>query len=171
MHNTKRTILNNTFFVLMAVGIVLFMQIPSAMARYRPRLPVVPTEGLGRIVGKITGDLKAVKGVRVLLIKHDEAIDEKYTDEDGVYVFQYLDPACYDIKGMKDGYRTHIITHIPVDADHLTRNDFYLPKYNNDHMSSLPLVEKYQYPKRYAKDLMREDDNIVTEKRLSTGDE
>jgi hypothetical protein len=152
---------------------LLFAGIQKACAQawaYSYQYPA-PNSGLGKIAGQIRGDLKPLRGVRVVLLKDDEPVDEKITDEYGCFMFVYLTPGCYDIKGCKDGFRTHLITHVPAYADRTTPADFYMPKYNRCNMPACPIVEAYKYPKKWVKDLMREDYSILINAPLPRNDD
>jgi hypothetical protein len=103
-----------------------------------------PENGLGGLTGKITGDLKAVSKVTILLVRKEEIVDKTETDEDGFYKFRYIEEGRYDLKATKDGYRTCIVTKIPIAADKVTKLDFYQPKINN-HQPEGPIVETFHY--------------------------
>lgn len=103
-----------------------------------------PENGLGTISGKLMGDLRPVAAAEVVLMQKDKVVDKTKTDEYGNYNFPYVRPGDYDVKATKTGYRTSIIIKIPVSEDHITKNDFYLPKFNNEHMLSNPLVDDYE---------------------------
>jgi hypothetical protein len=126
--------------------LALFIFIQPSMAW---RLPFVPENGLGGIAGKLTGDLQPVGKVSVVLVQQDKIIDKTETDADGFYKFRYVEEGMYDIKATKDGYRTCIVLKIPVIPDHVTKLDFYLPRFNNDHMPDDPIVETYDHYYKY----------------------
>ncbi len=110
-----------------------------------------PENGLGGITGKITGDLKGLKSVTVVLMQKDVVVDQTETDEDGFYKFRYLEEGRYDIKAVKEGFITCMVTKIPVAPDRVTKLDFYQPLINNKHMPLSPVVETYDYYRRLMK--------------------
>jgi hypothetical protein len=166
----KRAV-SNPFILVAGMILTFFFQVHVARCQiYTYKYPET-NSGLGKIGGKITGDLKSVSDVKVLLLQNDEVIDVKTTDENGNYLFPYLTPGCYDIRAEKACYRTHVITHIPACAERITPADLYLPKFNNANMLSYPIVEVYQYPKRWVKDLMKEDYNIYVNQPLPKEDD
>jgi hypothetical protein len=103
-----------------------------------------PENGLGGLTGKITGDLKAVSKVTIVLLRDEEIVDKTKTDEEGFYKFRYIEEGRYELKATKEGYRTCIVTKIPVAADKVTKLDFYQPKINN-HQPEGPVVETFHY--------------------------
>ena len=104
-----------------------------------------PENGLGGITGEITGDLKPLQHVMVFLMQHDKIVDQTETDDDGFYKFRYLEEGNYDLKAVKDGFITCMVTSIPVAPDKVTKLDFYQPLINNNHMPVSPIVESYHY--------------------------
>ena len=110
-----------------------------------------PENGLGGITGKITGDLKGLKNVTVVLMQKDKIVDQTETDEEGFYKFRYLEEGKYDLKALKDGFITCMVTEIPVAPDKVTKLDFYQPLINNNHMPVSPIVESYHYYYRLMK--------------------
>ena len=105
----------------------------------------MPENGLGGITGKITGDLKPLGKVVVVLMQNNKVIDQTETDEDGFYKFRYIEEGRYEIKATKDGHRTCVVTRIPVAPDKVTKLDFYQPRINNEHMDSEPIVETFSH--------------------------
>ena len=104
----------------------------------------IAQDGVGSVSGKLMGNLEPVAGAEVVIMQKDKLYDKAVTDEDGNYRFPYLRPGHYDVRATMTGYRTTIITKVPVSEDHTTKNDFYLGKYNNAHMPSYPLKEDYE---------------------------
>ncbi len=105
----------------------------------------VPENGLGAIEGRIMGSLLPLKGVKVVLLRNEEVVDETISDEEGYYRFPLLSPGKYNMKGKKEGHRVSITTEIPVARDLITKVDFYLPKMDDDNRSKFPIVETYEY--------------------------
>jgi hypothetical protein len=110
-----------------------------------------PQNGLGGISGKVMGDLKPVAGVTLMVMQNDKLMDKTTSDENGYFTFKYLAPGHYDLKATNNDYRTTIITGIPVSADYIIKNDFYLPRFNNAHMPRTPAVETYRDHLKYLK--------------------
>lgn len=104
-----------------------------------------PENGLGAIEGRIMGSLLPLKGVKVVLLRNEEVVDETVSDEEGYYRFPLLSPGRYNMKGKKEGHRVSITTEIPVASDLITKVDFYLPKMDDDNRSKFPIVETYEY--------------------------
>ncbi|MCD6010584.1 MAG: Carboxypeptidase regulatory-like domain [Flavipsychrobacter sp.] len=101
-------------------------------------------DAVGTVSGKLMGNLQPVAGAEVVILQKDKLFDQTTTDENGNYRFPYLRPGYYDVRATMPGYRTSIIIKIPVAENKTTKNDFYLPKYNNGNMPSYPLVEGYE---------------------------
>ena len=112
------------------------------------------------------GAMLPVEGVQVTLLRDGEIIDKLTTDKDGRYTFKTVDAGHYSIKAYKEGYRTHIITNVPVRERYSTTSDIYLPKFNNSHMDTDPLVERYVYKKAYVRDIQCEDHRVNMQKDL-----
>ena len=140
----------------LAVFFVLFSQAVRAQQQ----------EGLGTITGRVMGSLVPLKNAQVVLVQHDDVVAATTSDEDGNFRFNYLDPGYYDIKTVKDGYRTRITLRVPVSPDRTVVNDMYLPKYNMDNMRTTPIVARYDYPRKYVEDVMVEDWDVFLSKPL-----
>jgi hypothetical protein len=98
---------------------------------------------LGEIIGRVTGDLMVLGGVKVALLQNEKIIDCVMTDENGDYEFKYVNPGNYDVKGEKNGFRTSITREVPVKENKLCELDFYLPKLNTVNIDKYPIVQSY----------------------------
>jgi Carboxypeptidase regulatory-like domain len=151
--STNKQRLPSKAIIMAGICLALFIQIPDASARHRHHKKKKekgsidyynPQNGLGGISGKIMGDLKPVQGATVLVTQKDKVFDQATTDENGYYVIKFLAPGRFDLKVTNEGYRTTIISSIPVSADYTVSNDLYLPKFNNAHMPCTPILETFQ---------------------------
>jgi len=98
------------------------------------------------------GNLFPVSGAVVVLMRNEKLIDRTTTDEDGRFIFRYTDPGNYNIIASKESYHTSVITDIPVTADHTTRNDFYLPKFNSRQVPADAVSEPYSVNRKFMKE-------------------
>lgn len=146
------------FACYLSLAVLLLAFLPAARAQQQ--------EGLGTITGRVMGSLVPVKQAQVVLMQRDDVVAATTSDEDGNFKFTYLDPGYYDIKTIKDGYRTRITLRVPVRADRTVSNDMYLPKYTTDNMRTTPIVAPYEYPKKYVADAMGEDWEVFLSKPL-----